>query len=194
MRALRTSVAVAIAVVSTAAPAWAATITANASVQAVVPDSTAFTLEKDAATSVPRFAADQIVFDRVDNQDPGVTGPSPDFMYAPYRSETGMNWHIGRINATGSSMTLSADVTGTAGSTPLANILSTFCGGFFPANGPPGVAIPGTPSTDWENLNTFTRTLNQSFSGVTSFNYRLSIAGIPAGTYNGQVTYTMVSN
>lgn len=169
---------------------WALTSTANVTLSAAVPSRASVTLARD-VNSVTRFSASQVVFDRVDDQDPGVTNPNPGFMYAPYRSETGKNWHLASILANGTSLTLTASVSGTVGSTPLANVLSVFCGGFFAAGASTPVA--GTVSPDWEPLSGFTRTLSQPFTGTVPFNYRLSIAGAPAGTYAGSITYTLTT-
>lgn len=173
-------------------PAWAATATAT--VTATVPSRAEITLQKDTKSSVARFAANQIVFDRPDDQD-GQNDGSASFMYAPYRSETNKNWHVARINANGSSMTLSAAVTGTAGTTPLANILKVFVGGFFPDDESGGQnGLPGTKSSNWESLNGYQKTLNQSFVGIVPFNYQLNIGSVAGGTYTGTVTYTLTSN
>lgn len=175
------------------APAWAATSTATATVAATVTTRAEATLIRD-GNSVTRFSAGQLVFDRFDDQDNQTDG-NPNFMYAPYRSEPTKNWHILNMVANGSSMSLTAGVTGTAGSTPLANILQTFCGGFFessaPLNSPP---VANTKSTVWEPVNGFTRALSRPFVGIAPFNYRLNITGIPAGTFSGQITFTLTSN
>ena len=173
------------------ASAWAETSTATATVAATIAPRAEATLTRDDG-SVIRYSAGQLVFDRVDDQD-GQADGSAGFMYAPYRSETGKNWHVVNIVANGSSMTLSAAVTGTAGSTPLANILKTYCGGFYSSGN--STPISGTRSTGWETLNGFTRTLlNQPFTGTAPFNYQLNIAALGAGSYAGQVTFTLTSN
>lgn len=173
-----------------AAQAWAATTTATATVSATIPSRASLTLDRD-ANSVSRFSAGQLVFDRVDDQDPGVTNPSPNFMYAPYRSETGKNWHIVKINSNASRLTLSASVTGQAGNRNLADVLSLFCGGFFAE----GATQPlsGTKSDDWEPLNSYREDVEQPFTGTVPMNYRLSIAGIGAGTFSGNITYTLTT-
>ena len=177
--------------VSSPLSVWAVTSTANATVSATVTQRASVTLMRD-VNSVTRFSAGTVVFDRMDDQDGAVTNPNPGFMYAPYRSETGKNWHLASILANGSSLTLTANVSGTVGSTPLANVISVFCGGFFVASATTPIA--GTPSSDWEPLNAFTRTVNQPFTGTVPFNYRLNISGAPAGTYAGSITYTLTSN
>lgn len=170
-------------------PAWGATSAATATTSATVTQRADITLARDSG-SVSRGSASQILFDRYDDQD--VTDGSGSFMYAPYRSETGGNWHVAKMFANGASMSLSADVSGTIGSDPLANRLSLFCGGFFPSSG--GGAVSGTASSDWESTDSFSRTLNQSFVGTAPFNYRLDVQGVPSGAYTGTVTYTLVSN
>ncbi|MBI2093652.1 MAG: hypothetical protein HYT88_02900 [Candidatus Omnitrophica bacterium] len=194
--------ALATAVGLTATPAvWAATSTTTANVTATVTTRATATLKRD-TNSATRGTATSIVFDRFDDQDPGVTSPNGGFMYAPYRSETNKNWHIIDILANGTSMTLTASVTGTAGTTPLSSILRAWCGGFFT----PGATtpLPGTATVDdgnvatddWQQLSTFSRTLNQPFTGTVPMNYRLSISGVSgsATPYTGNVTYTLVSN
>ena len=169
----------------------AASSTASATVSAQLIARASLALKKD-DNSVTRFSASQVVFDRYDDQDPGVTNPNAGFMYAPYRSEVGQNWHVADIIANGSSMTLTASVTGSVGNTPLATLLKVWCGGFFP----PGSTTPisGTASTTWESLNSFSRTLQQTFIGTTPFNYQLNVSSAGAGTYSGNVTFTLTSN
>lgn len=167
----------------------AETDTATVTVTATVPSRVNLAITR-AANSSTRGSADQILFDLLDSEDAGVTNPNAGFMYAPYRSEIGKNWHLANIQANGSSMTLTADVTGTAGPRPLAEVLDTFFGGLFASDG----SDKGGKSSDWELLDTFARTLNEPFSGEAPFNYRLRLAGVPAGTYGGTVTYTLTSN
>ncbi len=169
---------------------WAATTTATVTVSANIPSRAELKLERD-PNSVARFAASQLVFDRVDDQDPGVAGPNANFMYAPYRSETGKNWHVVRILSNASRLTLTASVTGSAGGGSLADILNVFSGGFF-AEGSSS-PLSGTKSGDWEPLNGFTRNVEQAFTGTVPMNYRLDIAGIGAGTYSGNITYTLTT-
>lgn len=159
-----------------------ATVTANI---AAVED---LALVRD-ANSVTRGSATNILFNLVDSDDPGVTDGSPFFMYAPYRGETGQNWHLLDIGSNGSSFTLTADVTGTAGSQPLSSILDVFFGGLFADNGD----NKGGASGDWELLDTFTRQLNEPFFGIAPLNYRLRIGAVPAGDYTGTVTYTLTT-
>jgi len=177
---------------------WAAQDTAVAQVSATIPTAARITLARD-INSVTRGSAANIVFDRTDDNDPGVTDPNPGFMYAPYRSEVGKNWHIASLVANGTSMSLSAAVTGTIGTQPLSYVLKVWCGGFFaPGDTDPieGTATSddGNPATDdWEYLNGFQRDLSRPFIGTVPFNYRLDIAEVGAGTYNGQVTFTLTS-
>ena len=138
--------------------------------------------------SVTRGAVDEVLFDKIDDQDEQADG-SPDFMYAPYRSEVGKNWHLAQIVANGSTMTLSAAVVSN-GATDVAAILDVFFGGFFESDG----NSKGGASGDWELLNGFTRILNEPFSGTAPFNYRLRIRGVPGGTHTANVTYTLMSN
>ncbi len=173
-------------------PVWAATATASATVSATLASRASLTLTRG-SSSVTRGSAATVVFDKPDDQD--VTGGSGAFMYAPYRSEssvgTGKNWHSASIVANGTSMTLSATVSGTAGSTPLSSIMDVFVGGFFESGATSEIA--GTKSADWQPLNTYSKTLSQPFIGTVSFNYRLRIGTISAGTYAGTVTYTLTS-
>jgi len=140
--------------------------------------------------SVPRGSVGTVLFDKYDDKD-GQPLPNPLFMYAPYRSEIGKNWHLARIIANGSSMTLTAAVTGSAGPTPLATILDVFCGGFFELAPPPN--DKGGKSTDWELLNTFTRSFTEPIAATTPLNYRLRLRGVVGGTHSGNITYTLVS-
>ncbi len=174
-----------------ASPVWAATSTANATVSAQVPLRAELTLTRD-TNSDTVGSPTQIIFQTPDDKDSGVAQPNANFMYAPIRSKTGKNYHLASIIANGSSMTLTADVTGTAGGKQLSQILSTFCGGFFTTGSSQPVA--GTKSNDWEPLDTFQRSLNQPFSGIVPFNYRLDISTVGAGTYSGTVTFTLTSN
>lgn len=186
---VRTLTATLVLLSTSAVPVWAAQDTATASVSATLPLRATLELTRD-DNSVTRGSATTIRFDRVDDADVGVENPNPLFMYAPYRSEEGKNWHLADIVATGSSMTLTANVTGTAGGVNLSDIMDVFMGGFFHLN----ESGKGGKSTDWELLDTFERTLNEPFIGIAPFNYRLRIEQAPAGTYSGVVTYTLVSN
>ena len=173
-----------------AVPLDAATATpVTASVTANVPIRAELSLIRD-VNSVTRGSVGSILFDKFDDKD--VPGGSAAFMYAPYRSEAGKNWHIANIIANGSTMTLSATVSGNAGTTPLANILDVFFGGFFRSDG----SDAGGKSGDWELLNGFTRTLNEPFAGSAPLNYRLRLFLVPGSSspYTGQVTYTLTSN
>lgn len=195
MTALRVLVAGALAMSMGGSPAWAATATGTATVTTTVPIRANLALRRDPTGSVTRGTATTILFDKYDDQDTGVTSPSANFMYAPYRSEVGKNWHLAEILANGVSMTLSMDVTGTVGTLSLSSILHVFCGGYFPAVTGTGTstAIPGSASTDWELADTYTKTLNQTFNGVVPFNYRLTVTGVRATSYTGTVTFTLVS-
>ena len=189
----------AMALATYAVPVWAATSNANMTVSANVASRASLTLTRD-QNSVTRFSASQLVFDRFDDQDNQGASGNAGFMYAPYRSETGKNWHLASLVANGASLTLSANVTGTVGSKPLSDVLSVWCGGFFE----PGTQTPiaGTATVDdgdqntddWEKASTFPRALNQPFSGIVPFTYRLNVGGIRSGTYSGSITYTLTSN
>lgn len=185
----RLGIGVLVSVMSmTALPVWAATTTATSSVTASIPARAELTVTRD-TNSVTRGSASDIVFDRYDDQD-GQPDGNANFMYAPYRSETGKNWHIAKIVSNGSTMTLSADVSGTIGGAPAASVLEVFFGGLFHSNG----SDKGGKSGDWENLDTFTRTLNESFNGVGPFNYRLKASDVSSGSYAAQITYTLTSS
>lgn len=182
MNTLRVGVGFVVVLMSRVATVGAATDAASATVSATIPLRAELELTRD-ANSVTRFTAEQVVFDRVDDQD-GLPDGNPLFMYAPYRSETGKNWHLADIAANGASMELTADVTGTAGPKDLKDILDLFFGGFFGSDG----SQKGGTSGDWEPVDSFSRILNEPFIGVAPLNYRLRLSGVPAGTYNGTVT------
>ncbi len=170
-------------------PAMAGTSTATATVSATVPAVTLVSLTRDTG-SVTRGTATQIVFDKLDSQDT-VSNGDAGYMYAPYRSETGKNWHVASIVANGSTMVLSMSVTGTVGTTPLSSLLYVWTGGFFT----PGAttAISGTPSTAWEYASGWQRSLSQPFTGTVPFNYRLTVSGVSAGSYTGSITLTLTT-
>ena len=184
--------AVALALIGAPARSWAATNTVGATVSATVDTVATIAAARD-SNSVTRFSATQVVFDRLDLSDPGVTGPNANFMYAPYRSEVGKNWHVLNLVANGTTTSLSADVGGSILTVQASTLMDVFFGGFFRETGGSGLQ----PSSNWELLDTFSRTLDGAFSGVSSFNYRLRVAGVPASTtpYTGiSVTYTFTSN
>lgn len=170
---------------------WAAT--AAASVSATVLSIATITLTRD-ESSVTRGSATQILFDKRDGgETPPPASPNPAYMYAPYRAggEAGKNWHVAQIAANGSTLTLSASVTGAVGAIPLANILAVWSGGFFlPGSTTP---IDGTADNGWRTLNGWTRTLSQPFIGTVSFNYQLNISQVGSGTYAGTVTFTLTT-
>lgn len=211
-RVARSALSVALAMSST--PVWAGTQIQTVSVSATVPSVSSFTLRTtntDGTVSNSKGVANQVRFDRVDSADQ-VSG-SDAFMYAPYRSQTNSNWHVADIKANGNSLTLSADVSGTVGNKPLAQVLYVWVGGFFETGSKvpiSGTATQGDPGEDgkcpadnnsdpdcdddWWLLDTYQQNLPRAFIGEVPFNYRLNISGIPAGTYTGQITYTLVSN
>lgn len=172
-----------------AGSAFAGTSTATATVSVDIPGLTSVSLTRDTG-SVTRGTATQIVFDRLDSADGQVDG-NAGFMYAPYRSETGKNWHIASVVANGATMTLGMSVTGSVGTTPLSNILKVWTGGFYT----PGATTPisGTASTAWEFANGWQRSLSQPFTGTVPFNYQLSISGLTAGSYSGGITLTLTT-
>ena len=160
--------------------------TAVATVSATITSVESVEFDRD-TNSVTRGSATQLIFDRRDDDD--VPNGDAGYMYAPYRSETGKNWHIAAIAANGSSMVLSLGVNLTGID---ASKLKVWCGGFFP----PGATDPitGTASTDWEFANGWQRSLNQPFVGTASFNYQLNISDVVAGTYAGTLTLTLTSS
>ena len=171
------------------APSWALTDTESVGVSAIMPLRAEISMIRD-ANSVTRGSLSTVLFNRYDDQD-GQPDGNALFMYTPYRSETGNNWHLANIVANGSTMTLTADVTGSAGTTPLADILDVFCGGFFEPFLPPNEK--GGKSIDWELLDTFERSFNEPLTATAPFNYRLRLRGVVAGTHSGTITYTLVS-
>ena len=183
-----------LATMAVASGAQAATQQAAATVSATVPSRSDVALARD-ASSVTRGSPSQLVFDRYDDQD-GQSDGNPGFMYAPYRSETSKNWHIARIAANGSSLTLTVTTTGTIGSSPIADRLKIFCGGFFAAGATDPIAGTKTPENTWDSLagSGFSRSLSQSFNGTVPFSYQLNVSGISSGTYAGTVTFTLTSN
>jgi hypothetical protein len=188
MRSLIIFIAIAFLLVFSAAFSWAAIDTATATVSAILTAVADVNLDRD-TNSVTRGSASQVVFDKTDDKD--MTGGDAGYMYAPYRSETGKNWHVAKITANGSNMVLSASVSGTLGSKSLSDILKVWCGGFFT----PGATTPitGTASTEWEYLNGWQRSLNKPFTGSVSFNYQLNISEVGAGTYSGNITFTLTT-
>ena len=176
---------VGLALVSWAAAAQAATDTAQAAVtiniapQAVVD---LVTSTNSAATSPTVIA-----FDTLDSAD--MPNGSSSFAYAPKRSILNKNWHEAKIFSNGAGMTLTANVTGTVGGQPLANVLDVFFGGFFHEQ----FGDQGGKSGDWELASTFTRQFNQPFSGVAPLNYRLRTSQLTGGQASGSVTYTLAT-
>ena len=181
--------AVSVATAGMATRAWALTDTETVGVSAVMPLRAELNIIRDANSST-RGSPGTVLFDRYDDKDNQPDGNAL-FMYAPYRSEAGKNWHLLSIIANGSSMTLTADVTGAAGTTPLANILDVFTGGFFEPFPPPN--FKGGASTDWELLDTFERVFNEPLTATAPMNYRLRLRGVVGGTHSGTITFTLVS-
>lgn len=172
-------------------PAFAATATAT--VTAEIPALTLISLDRD-TNSVIRGSADEIIFDKLDSDDK--TDGSAGFMYAPYRSEAdeGKNWHIAKIIANGSTMTLGMSVTGYAGSMPLSSILRVWCGGFFlPGSNTPieGTATPQEPG--WEYAEGWQRDLSQPFTGTVPFSYQLNVSQVGAGSHSGSIMLTLTT-
>ena len=172
---------------------WALTATSGVGISATLPLRAEIKMIRD-LNSVTRGTLNTVLFDRSDD-DPVAVGtqpnPNPMFMYAPYRAEVGKNWHLASIISNGSTMTLTATVTGAAGATPLATIMDVFCGGFFEPF--PAPNSKGGASIDWELLNGFTRSFTQPITATAPFNYRLRLRGVVGGTHSGTVTYTLVS-
>jgi hypothetical protein len=125
------------------------------------------------------------VFDDVDQPTDG----TPFAMYSPPRS-VGGNCHIIKMLSNTAEFTLTADVTGTVGSTALAEKLDLWFSGFWGQNG-----LSGGQSTQWELASDFSRVFDNTFFGESGINYRLRLDDVPApAQVNGQVTYTMVGN
>lgn len=168
------------------APVSALTDTATVGVTVDLPLTATLSTSLDANSACP--SADEIVFDLLDSEDAGVTGPSAFFAYQPPRSAVNKNCHLIDIHANGSSMTLSAEFSGQAPN------LSVFFGGFFAAI--PGDNNKGGQSGDWESVSGFSRVLNEPFIGIAPVNYRIGDGFTPltAGLKSGTITWTLVSN
>ena len=189
MRNLVALLVVSLAVGGMATPLWALTDSKSVAVSAIMPLRAEMAIVRDAG-SVGRGSAGTVVFDKYDDKD-GQADGNPLFMYAPYRSEAGKNWHLVSLIANGSTMTLSADVTGSAGAKPLAEILDVFTSGFFEPFPPPN--FKGGASTDWELLDTFERKFDEPLTATAPMSYRLRLRGVVAGTHSGTITFTLVS-
>jgi len=165
-------------------PAWVATATDTATVRASI--SRTVDIELDTDDNSVATNARTIIFDKLDSDD--MSNGNSGYMYAPYRSRTGKNWHVAVILANGStSLTLKIDGTISGISKDKFKI---WCGGFFPPGG--STPISGTVSTDWETM-PFTRKVSGPFIGSASFNYQLNIAGVTGGTtHTGSITYTLL--
>lgn len=169
--------------------AFAGTASTTATVTATVPSVTTVSLTRDAG-SVTRSTATTILFDKLDSQDG--SGGDAGLMYAPYRTlEAGKNWHIAKVAANGSTLTLAVTVNGTVGGQPLSSLLKLYCGGFFYTGA--STFIDGTKSTDWEFANGWQRYLTQAFIGTVPFNYQLNVSAIGSGSYSGSVTFTLTT-
>jgi hypothetical protein len=167
-------------------------LSVSASVSVTIRSITSIALSRD-DNSVTRGRKDLIVFDRLDSDD-GQANGNPSLMYAPYRSEGGLNWHILEIIANGRNMTLSVACSGNVGPEPLADILKLWCGGLYELGSK--TPISKTPSEDWEWANGWERSFtNRGFIGIAPFNYQLNVMHVPAGgPYTGAtVTFTVVS-
>ena len=189
MRNLVALLVVSLAVAGAATPLWALTDSESVAISAVMPLRAELAIARDGG-SVGRGSPATVLFDKYDDQD-GQPDGSPLFMYAPYRSEAGKNWHVVKVIANGSTMTLTADVTGTAGAKPLAEILDVFTSGFFEPFPPPN--FKGGASTDWELLDTFERKFDEPLTASAPMSFRLRLRGVVAGTHAGTITYTLVS-
>ncbi len=195
MKRLRNAwaISVAVAVALGISPALALAATSGpvaATVSTTIATTATLSFTRD-GTSVARGTAGTLVFDRLDLVDPAVASPSADFMYAPYRSETGKNWHLVTMFGNGATTTLSATVSGSYNGVALSSILKVFCGGFYPADG--SGLIGGTKSADWVVLDGYSQSVGP-FNGIASMNYQLKVTGLPSGVYaGGAVTYTLTS-
>ena len=171
---------------------WALTDTAGVGVSATLPLRAELSMvRRGNSVGAGRGAVDLVTFDRYDDQD-GQADGNPLFMYAPYRSEVGLNWHLANIIANGSSMDLTATVVSPQGAAvDLANIMDVFCGGFFEPFPPPN--DKGGKSTDWELLNGFSRHFDEPLTAEAPFGYRLRLRGVVAGSHTGTITYTLIS-
>lgn len=176
MMKIATALALILVLVSTAA--WAATDIASASVSATVASVCDVSLIRD-DNSVARGSITQIVFDKRDDKD--MTGGNAGFMYAPYRSEgASKNWHLAQIVANGSSVVLSAAVSGSAGTKQLSDVMKVWCGGFFTPGAKTPIDGTATPTTTgWEWLNGWQRSLSRPFTGTVPFSYQLLIGELP---------------
>lgn len=175
---------------------FAETSTATATVTASVPSVTLVSLARD-TNSASRGSAVQILFDKLDSAD--MSGGNDGYMYAPYRSETNMNWHIAQVVANGATMVLSMTTDGSVGTTPLSSVLKVWCGGFFtpgattPITGTASADKTGQPGSGWEYANGFQRSLSQPFVGTVPFNYQLNVSGLASGSYSGGITITLTT-
>ncbi|GEM_PF-7127040 len=186
MHIVRSSLGIALAVMVGPLAAWAETTTTTATVTATVPSRASLALATD-DNSIATSAA-TVAFNKYDDED--IAGGSASLMYAPYRSNRGKNWHILRLSANGSSMTLTASASGPVGSKNLAELLKVWFGGFCNADGD----CSDGKSSDWEKLSTLSRSKSGAYSGVVPLNYQLDVSGVSANTYTGNITYTLVSN
>ena len=165
--------------------AWAATATAVVTISATVPAVSSFAVQKGTNSACPTPGA--VSFTKLDSAD--VTGGSSDFIYAPLRSVQNANCYELAIDSNLGSNTISATVTGTAGTLPLSGLLSTFWGGCFKSDG----TNAGQASTTWETTQGFTRTYLGGLTGVCSVNHRLTVKGLQPGSYTGTVTWTLTA-
>ena len=195
MNALKNAWAIGIAgVLSLAifpARSWGLTETKDVTVTATIDAVATLKVERDGSSSVRGAAGGtNILFDKLDSND-GQADGNANFMYAPYRSEVDKNWHLLRMVANGGATTLSAKVVGAVGAKALKDVLDVFCGGFYPDDQSGEI---GKKSAVWVPLDGFKVDTGGPFSGITSLNYRLRVAGIPAGgPFAGTVTWTLIS-
>jgi len=184
----------ALASLNMASPAWAETSTASATVAVSLAQRTEIALDRN-DKSVSRGSKTVIIFDKTDFEDRGKDG-NPIQMYAPYVTESsaGQNWHILDILST-TGLNITAQVTGTVGGKPLADIMQFYCDKFYgfdpQQNFDPCSSDQG--DAKWHYLNGWTWQSSSPFVGTTPLNYRLLILGVNAGQYAGQITYTATS-
>lgn len=162
--------------------AWQATSTATASFSAIVPSTLSLSLAKQTNSACTN--PEQVVFDKLDSND--VASGDPGYMYAPYRSLSGKNWHVAKMTANSSgTLTLKVDATLTGISK---DKLKVWFGGFY--NSGSSTAIPGTTSSDWEAIGS-TKSVTGPFVGECPLSYQLYVADVAAGTYSGTITITL---
>ncbi len=174
--------------------AWADTATADATIAIDIKPITQLSLIRAFGCCTSRGNPNIVIFDKIDfderpNGDPGS-------MFAPYNgSENGLSWSLFAIRTTSANWDLTADVTGTAGSKNLKDILFLTVGDFFTFDGQNKGGGSGSSGggSNFELLDTFARHYNIPFSGTASMKYKADIRDVQAGTFAGKVTYTLTT-